>query len=152
MASGGYRPTAGQNNTAVSANGGGGSKDGQPNRYQSGGGAYGASKALNTQQQGAPMAQAPMPTQAGVDLSGIDMPQLGTFDDPTNNPSEHISAGSAFGRGVGSDAMPTNISANQQPDENKAIIAKYMPDLISAAQHEDAPDSFKRFVNYLAAK
>lgn len=152
MVSGGYRPTAPQNNTGVSSTGGAGSKDGQPNRYQSGGGAYGASKALNTQQQGAPMAQAPMPTEGGVDLSGIDMPQLGTFNDPTNNPSEPISAGSDFGRGVGSSAMPTNMSANQQPDENKEIISRYMPDLISAAAHADAPDSFKRFVNYLAAK
>lgn len=152
MVSGGYRPTAGQNNTGVSATGGGGSKDGQPNRYLSGGGTYRASKDLNEQAQGASMAQVPMPTEAGVDLSGISMPQLGTFDDPTNNPSEPISAGSDFGRGVGSDALPKNISANTRPDENKMIIDKYMPDLIAAAAHQDAPDSFKRFVNYLAAK
>jgi len=152
MVSGGYRPTAGQNNTGVSATGGAGSKDGQPNRYQSGGGVYGASKALNMQQQGAPMAQAPVPTEPGLDLSSIQMPTLGTFNDPTNNPSEHISAGSDFGPGPGSDALPKNISANTRPDENKMIIDKYMPDLAVAASHPDAPDSFKRFVNYLAAK
>lgn len=152
MASGGYRPTAEQNNTGVSATGGAGSKDGQPNRYMSGGGTYGASKALNTQQSGAPLAQAPAPTSAGPDISGIQMPMLGTFNDPTNNPSEPITAGSDFGPGVGSSALPTNIYANRLPDENKIIIDKYMPDLIMAASHSDAPDSFKRFVNYLAGK
>jgi hypothetical protein len=153
MASGGYRPTAPQNNTGVSSTGGAGSKDGQPNRYMSGGGAYGASKALNTQQAGAPLAQAPSPTASvGPDLSGIQMPTLGTFNDPTNNPSEPITAGVDFGKGVGSSALPTNISANTLPDENKIIIDKYMPDLIAAAASADAPDSFKRFVNYLAGK
>jgi hypothetical protein len=47
MAKGGYRPTAPQNNMGVSGTGGAGSKDGQPNRYMSGG-TYGASKALET--------------------------------------------------------------------------------------------------------
>jgi hypothetical protein len=149
MAKGGYRPTAPQNNTGVSGTGGAGSKDGQPNRYMSGG-TYGASKALNEQQQGAPMAQAP--TGSSSAESAIpNMPQLGTLLDPTNNPSEPITAGSDFGPGAGSDAMPKNISANTRPEENQAIISQYLPDLIQAASYEGAPDSFKRFVNYLAS-
>jgi hypothetical protein len=148
---GGYRPTAPQNNTGVSGTGGAGSKDGQPNRYMSGGGQYGASKALNQQQQGAPMEKAPVvsPDNAGAFAQ---MPQLGTLLDPTNNPAEPITAGSDFGPGVGSEAMPKNISANTRPEENQAIIAQYLPDLIQAASYKDAPDSFKRFVNYLASK
>lgn len=149
MVSGGYRPTAPQNNTGVSATGGAGSKDGQPNRYISGG-KYGEGKALMEQQQGAPMAQAPAaPTP---EVAGYQLPQLRTLMDPTDNPMEPITAGSDFGPGVGSEALPSNISANTRPDENAAIIAQYLPDLIQAASYSGAPDSFKRFVNYLAGK
>lgn len=148
MAKGGYRPTAPQNNTGVSGTGGAGSKDGQPNRYMSGG-TYGASKALNEQQGGAPMAKAPSGSSA---MSTPSMPQIGTLLDPTSNPAEPITAGSDFGPGVGSDAMPKNISADTRPDENAALVAQYLPDLIQAASYKDAPDSFKRFVNYLASK
>ena len=150
MAKGGYRPTAPQNNTGVSGTGGAGSKDGQPNRYMSGG-TYGASKALNEQQQGASMAKAPVGS-SGAESSIPQMPQLGTLLDPTNTPSEPITAGSDFGPGAGSDAMPKNISANTRPEENQAIISQYLPDLIQAASYDGAPDSFKRFVNYLASK
>ena len=148
MAKGGYRPTAPQNNTGVSGTGGAGSKDGQPNRYMSGG-TYGASKALNEQQGGAPMAKAPTGSSA---MSTPSMPQIGTLLDPTSNPAEPITAGSDFGPGVGSDAMPKNISADTRPDENAALVAQYLPDLIQAASYKDAPDSFNRFVNYLASK
>lgn len=150
MAKGGYRPTASQNNTGVSGTGGAGSKDGQPNRYMSGG-TYGASKALNEQQQGASMAKAPTGS-SGAASAIPEMPRLGTLLDPTNNPAEPITAGSDFGPGAGSDAMPKNISANTRPEENQAIISQYLPDLIQAASYEGAPDSFKRFVNYLASK
>ena len=79
------------------------------------------------------------------------MPQLGTLLDPTNNPAEPISAGVDFGAGVGSDALPKGLVNNTRPDENTQIVAAYLPDLAMAAQSPNAPDSFKRFVNYLAA-
>ena len=69
-----------------------------------------------------------------------------------NNPEEPITAGIDFGPGPGSDAMPKGLSANTRPDENAALVAQYLPDLIQAASYKDAPDSFKRFVNYLASK
>ena len=144
MPRGGYRPTAPQNNTGVSGTGGAGSKDGQPNRYIAGGN-YGEGKAMMEQQQGAPMAK----TEAAPAPS---MPQLGTLLDPTNNPMEPITAGSDFGPGPGSEALPKGYSANTRPDENAAIVARYLPDLVHAASYADAPDSFKRFVNYLASK
>jgi hypothetical protein len=93
------------------------------------------------------------PTGSSAAPSSIpQMPQLGTLLDPTNNPAEPITAGSDFGPGVGSEAMPRNISANTRPEENQAIISQYLPDLIQAASYQGAPDSFKRFVNYLASK
>ena len=146
--SGGFRPTAPQNNTGVSATGGAGSKDGQPNRYISGG-KYGEGKALMEQQQGAPMAAAPKTSSM---MAGPEGTPLGTLMDPTNNPAEPITAGVDFGPGPGSDALPSNISANTRPDENKAIIQKYLPTLLNAANLPDTPDSYKRFVNYLISK
>jgi hypothetical protein len=141
--SGGLRPSAPQNNPAnVSATGGNG-QSGQPKRYISGL-PYGQGQATMAQQAGAPMAK----SQAAP--SG--MPSLGTLLDETNNPSEPITAGVDFGPGPGSDALPKNIDANTRPDENKMIVDKYMPVLLQAAKLSDAPDSFKRFVNYLLDK
>ncbi len=142
--SGGNRPTAPQNNMGVSATGGAGSKDGQPKRYIPGG-KYGEGKALMEQQAGAPMASAPK-SQSMATPEGR---TLGTLLDPSTNPSEPITAGVDFGPGPGSDALPKNISANTRPDENKAIVQKYLPTLLSAANLPDTPDSYKRFINYL---
>lgn len=140
--SGGFRPTAPQNNPAnISATGGNGQSGKQPMRYISGM-PYGQGQETMAQQAGAPMAQAaPVPTGQ--------MPQLRDLMSPTNNPSEPITAGVDFGPGPGSEALPGNINANTRPDENKLIVEKYLPSLIQASQMQDAPDSFKRFVNYL---
>lgn len=91
---------------------------------------------------------------AGVTTSqnpyeGINMPQLGTLMDPTNNPSEPITAGVDFGPGPGMEALPKNFGNNTRPDENQQIVKNYLPDLAYAAQSKNAPDSFKRFVNFL---
>lgn len=151
MASGGKRPGAPQNNPAnVSATGGAGQMGSQAARYIPGG-KYGDGKALMEQQQGASMAKAPSPVSPR-NISDIVMPSVGTLMDPTNNPSEPISAGSDFGRGVDSSALPKGLGNNTRPDENQLIIQQYMPDLVYAATSENAPDSFKRFVNYLAGK
>jgi hypothetical protein len=77
------------------------------------------------------------------------MPQLGTLMDPTNNPSEPITAGVDFGPGPGSEALPKGFGNNTRPDENAEIVKNYLPDLAFAAQSKNAPDSFKRFVNFL---
>ena len=140
--SGGNRPTAPQNNMGISATGGAGSKDGQPNRYISGG-TYGEGQALMQQQQSAPMS------------SGPAMPQgkpMGTLLDPTSNPSEPITAGVDFGRGPGSEVLPRNISADTRSTDNLDIIKKYFPAMARASQLEDAPDSYKRFLSYLASE
>lgn len=147
--SGGMRPTAPQNNPAnVSATGGAG-QSGQPKRYISGL-PYGQGQATMQQQAGAPMAATSKPTAAPS--AGAAVPSLGTLTDPTNNPMEPITAGVDFGPGPGSSALPKNIDANTRPDENAMIVQKYMPSLLQAASLQDAPDSFKRFVNYLLDK
>lgn len=115
--------------------------------------AYGQNQELNQSrvQGNAAMAST---KAAGVTTSqgpyeGVNMPQLGTFMDPTNNPSEPISAGVDFGRGPGSEALPAGFAGSTIPAENAEVIKNYLPDLAFAAQSKNAPDSFKRFVNYL---
>jgi len=140
--SGGMRPTAPQNNMGISATGGAGSKDGQPNRYISGG-TYGEGQALMQQQQSAPMSSGPAMLQRKP---------MGTLLDPTNNPSEPITAGVDMGPGPGSEVLPRNISADTRSTDNLDIIKKYFPAMSRASQLEDAPDSYKRFLSYLASE
>jgi hypothetical protein len=82
----------------------------------------------------------------------MNFPQLGTLMDPTTRPEEPISAGVDFGRGPGSEALPAQFQNNTRPDENALIAKQYLPELVIAARSKDAPDSFKRFVNYLMAR
>ncbi len=135
-------------NFKVSATGGAGAS-GQGKKYIPGMRAMGSTGVETMAQQGgADMVKSPMPSSIG----DVAMPKLGTFLDPTDSPSEPISAGSDFGRGVDSSALPKNLINNTRPDENQTIIKNYLPDLLYAASSPDAPDSFKRFVNYLAAQ
>ena len=144
---GGMRPTAPQNNPAnVSATGGAG----QSGNYT--GFAYGQNGQLNASRvegnaavasvSAAGPAEPPMPT----------MPALQTLTENIGGKYSDVTDGGAFGSPVGPEAMPKNISANTRPEENKVIVARYLPDLVQAASYKDAPDSFKRFVNYLAGQ
>ena len=92
-------------------------------------------------------APAPDPTYGGMNF-----PQLGTLMDPTTRPTEPITAGVDFGPGAGSEALPAEFQNNTRPDENALIAKQYLPELVIAARSKDAPDSFKRFVNYLLAR
>lgn len=115
--------------------------------------AYGQNKMINQTRVAGNQAVASINAnipQAEAPYGGINLPQLGTLLDPTTNPSEPITAGSDIGPGPGSSAMP-NFTNNTRPMENASIVRDYLPDLALAAQSPNAPDSFKRFVNYLAA-
>ena len=92
-------------------------------------------------------APAPDPTYGGMNF-----PQLGTLMDPTTRPEEPITAGVDFGAGPGSEVLPAQFQNNTRPDENALIAKQYLPELVIAARSKDAPDSFKRFVNYLMAR
>jgi hypothetical protein len=145
---GGMRPTAPQNNPAnVSGTGGAG----QSGNYT--GFAYGQNQAVNNQRvegnQAMASAQAATPSAPSSPYEGINMPQLGTLFDPTTRPDEPITAGVDFGPGPGSEALSRSVVANTRIDENAKIAQQYLPDLAMAARSPNAPDSFKRFVNYL---
>jgi|688.fasta_scaffold72573_3 hypothetical protein len=115
--------------------------------------AYGENKEINQSRvqgnEAVATTKAAGVTTSQAPYEGINMPQLGTLLDPTNNPSEPISAGVDFGRGPGSEALPKGFGGNTLPEENAEVIRNYLPDLAFAAQSPSAPDSFKRFVNYL---
>lgn len=147
--SGGDRPDAPQNNPMnISATGG----NGQSGDYT--GFAYGQNKEINQNRvEGNQAVKDIMANQPATDgmYGGVNIPQLGTLLDDTINPAEPISAGVDFGRGVDSSALPQQFQNNTRPDENAQIVAQYLPDLALAAQSPNAPDSFKRFVNYLAS-
>ena len=114
--------------------------------------AYGQNKSLNQSRvegnQAVQSINANIPA-AEANYGGINMPQLGTLLDPTID-NKPISDGVDFGRGAGSEALPKRFQNNTRPDENVQIVQQYLPDLALAAQSPNAPDSFKRFVNYLA--
>jgi hypothetical protein len=148
---GGMRPTAPQNNPAnVSGTGGAG----QSGNYT--GFAYGQNQQVNNQRiegnQAVSSVKASTPAPEGPAYGGMNFPQLGTLMDPTTRPEEPISAGVDFGAGPGSEALPAGFQNNTRPDENTAIAKQYLPELVIAARSQNAPDSFKRFVNYLIAE
>jgi hypothetical protein len=115
--------------------------------------AYGQNQEVNNQRvegnQAMASAQAATPSAPQDPYQGINMPQLGTLLDPTTRPDEPITAGVDFGPGPGREALPKNLTNDSRMDENAKIAQEYLPDLAFAAQSPNAPDSFKRFVNYL---
>lgn len=140
---GGNRPTAPQNNPAnVSGTGGAG----QSGNYT--GFAYGENSALNKSRVEGNAAVASVKA-SGTPYEGINLSPIGTLMDPTNNPSEPITAGVDFGPGPGSEALPNIFKSDARQNENVQIAMTYLPDLSLAAQSPNAPDSYKRFVNYL---
>ena len=144
MTSGGNRPTAPQNNPAnISATGGAG----QSGNYT--GFAYGQNGQLNSSRVEGNAAVASVSAANPPEPS---MPPLETLTDNIGGKYSDITDGSAHGSPIGPDALPANISADTRAAENQAIAKQYLPDLIHAASFPDAPDSFKRFVNYLASK
>jgi len=151
--SGGMRPTAPQNNPAnISATGGAGQSGKQPSRYISGM-PYGQGQQLMQQQKSAPMSAGPAsPAAPAPTPFERRTPSGATLTDPLATPDRHITAGVDFGPGVGSEALPSNISGETRPTDNLAVVKKYYPAMLRAAQLKDAPDSYKRFLSYLSGQ
>jgi hypothetical protein len=150
MVSGG--PNGGPQYNPANVSGVGGA--GQSGNYT--GFAYGQNKAINqdrvTGNQAVKSIKASEVSAPKEAYANMNFPELGTIFDPDTNPMEPMSTGVDFGRGEGSAALPKNFQNNTRPDENAMLAKQYMPDLVIAAQSKDAPDSFKRFVNYLMAQ
>ena len=150
MVSGGDRPTAPQNNPAnVSATGGNG-QSGQAKMYMPGMKSLGSTGVdYMATQNAAPLAK----TEAAASPSdgmagGLGMQLRGLFDE-TQRPNEYISDGVDGTRGAGSEALPPALATDQRPIENTALVKKYLPALMNAGKSPEAPDSYKKFLNYL---
>ena len=64
---------------------------------------------------------------------------------PSQRPDEPITAGINMGEGSGSEAL----MMNQIQQNEKDIIAKYLPSLTSMAAGQDTPQSFRAFVSFI---
>ena len=64
---------------------------------------------------------------------------------PSERPEEPITAGVDQGAGPGSEAL----MMNQMKQDDKDIVAKYLPSLSSMASAQDTPESFRAFVSFL---
>lgn len=140
--SGGFRPSAPQNNPAnVSATGGNGQSGKQPVRYISGL-PYGQGQTTMAQQAGAPMA-ASRPTPPISNVIG----PVATLDQPTMRPNEPVTAGAALGPGPGTEAlkMPVQDSGN----EDIETIRAYFPAMEFWANQPGTSQTTKDYVRYL---
>ena len=143
MASGGIQPKASQNNFGVSAVGGAGSKDGQPNMYIPDMKSLGSTGVETMAQQGGAK------LQKAESSPTFDMSNIRTLLDDTQKPMEPQSTGVKFGRGADESVLPASLRSDERLIENKAIIKKYGPSLLAAGQDPDAPDSYKQFLNFI---
>jgi hypothetical protein len=112
--SGGFRPTAPQNNTGVSATGGAGSADGVPNISYTGMG-YGENKAVNdAMDSGLAMGAQGQPMRS--------LPQVTPITAPSETPERGITYGMPFGDGAGREAVPLPQGIALTNDPSHQII------------------------------
>jgi hypothetical protein len=107
---------------------------------------YGDGVAYDAAKSGAPLATAPknpMLSQA-PQVGPAQTPVTGMFE-PSARPSEPITHGVDMGPGAGSNAL----MMNQMKQDDKDIVAKYLPSLTSMASAQDTPESFRAFVSFL---
>jgi hypothetical protein len=142
--SGGFRPTAPQNNPAnISATGGAGQSGKQPARYMSGL-AYGQGQAQMAQQTAAPMAGNPAAATSAPAVSNL--PQITGITEPTQRPNEPVTHGIDMGPGAGSEAvaLPGAVPDTSTDNAAKFIQALYLQD----PRNEDV----RRMLEYLSAE
>ena len=146
---GGFRPTASQNNYAVSATGGSGNARTQGAKAMTGG-EYGDNQAMMELQTSAAMNASPTmpvsPSQGRPQRapSGQSLTQL---DAPTDRPDEPLTTGIDMGDGAGSEVMYANNSTLNTEDRQRMIEA--LPTLAILAESPSASNAFRNYVRYL---
>lgn len=146
---GGFRPTASQNNYAVSATGGSGNAGTQGAKAMTGG-EYGDNQAMMELQTSAAMNASPTmpvsPSQGRPQRapSGQSLTQL---DAPTDRPDEPLTTGIDMGDGAGSEVMYANNSTLNTEDRQRMIEA--LPTLAILAESPSASNAFRNYVRYL---
>ena len=149
MASGGNRPTAPQNNYAVSATGGSGNGGTQPAKAMTGG-QYGENKDMQELQTSAPMAASPTfaaTPSMGRPMSAPTGQQIVPLDAPTQRPDEPVTTGIDVGAGPGSEVMYAKDQTLATEDRQRMITA--LPTLSLLAESPSASNAFRNYVRYL---
>jgi len=137
----------------ANVNGQGG--DGQSGRNYTGF-AYSKNKEINDQQKGAKLAKATPAVPRGAvnpvdELQGL-FSDITPIDAPPSDPTIPVSTGVNTGRGQDESALPATYRADQRQIENLDLIKKYLPDLINAGRVANAPDSYKKLLNFLKSQ
>lgn len=149
MPSGGNRPTASQNNYAVSATGGSGNSGTQPARAMTGG-QYGENKDMAELQTSAPMAASPTfaqtPSMGRPNMAPAGQ-QVVPLDAPTQRPDEPVTTGIDMGDGAGSEVIYANDKTLATEDRQRMLTA--LPTLAILAESPSASNAFRNYVRYL---
>jgi hypothetical protein len=109
--------------------------------------AYGEGVETQAIKSGAPLSQTPntRPARASdIREAAVQGPVTELYA-PSERPEEPITAGIDQGAGPGSEAL----MMNQMKQDDKDIVAKYLPSLSSMASAQDTPESFRAFVSFL---
>ena len=108
---------------------------------------YGDGVAMDALKAGAPLERAaatPSATPTQVRQAAAQSPLTELYA-PSQRPDEPITAGVNISDGPGSDAL----MLNQIEQNDRDIVAKYLPSLTSMAAAQDTPQSFRAFVSFL---
>jgi hypothetical protein len=146
---GGLRPTASQNNYAISATGGSGNTRTQGAKAMTGG-EYGDNQAMMELQTSAAMNASPtMPSgpSQGRPQQAPSSQQLTQLDAPTDRPDEPLTTGIDMGDGAGSEVMYANNSTLNTEDRQRMVQA--LPTLAILAESPSASNAFRNYVRYL---
>lgn len=143
-------PVSGPGSMSQRTDGGPGAK--QPARYISGM-PYGEGQETYDIQTAAPMEAAPDSTMMGREqrvVQGVERPVTDLFAD-SEFPTEPVTEGVDMGPGRGSTALPSNLGPRDTEEVvGNPLAIRYLPDLMAASRLPGAPDSYRRFVNYLS--
>ena len=127
--------------------------DGQSGQAKPGytGFAYGENSALDAQASGAKMQKASTPSTTQGNPMGSFAESLVALDAPSQDDLP-VTDGAPIGPGRGTEALPNSLNPDRRQIENADLIKRYLPDLLNAARMDGAPDSYRRFVNYLKSQ
>lgn len=150
---GGNRPTAPQNNFAVSGTGGAGNGGkGQPARYAAGMD-YGEGQAFYDLQTQAPMSQSGPNVPAARANAAMNIAEpLIPLNAPTQRPDEPITTGVDSGAGPGSEVLTSPAAVAAQNNDDLARLAAIMPVYARIAESPYASNATRNFYRYLRSQ
>lgn len=149
---GGMRPTAPQNNFAVSGTGGAGNGGKQPARYVAGMN-YGEGQEFYDLQTAAPMSESGpnIPAARARTAMNIADPVV-PLDAPTQRPDEPVTAGVDAGAGPGSEILSSPAAVAAQNNDDIARMAALLPVYARIAESPYASNATRNFYRYLRSQ